>query len=143
MKREAIVLVACAATKLPKAAPAQDLYISDLFRKARRWAERHGARWYILSALHGLVEPSTVLEPYNQTLNTMAAAERRVWAQRVAGALPAVVTPQETHLIFLAGDKYRSTLGALAEQLGYSIEAPLAGFPIGKQLAWYSEQERR
>lgn len=38
-------LVACARQKRDAAAPAADLYVSDLFRKARAYAEAAGGPW--------------------------------------------------------------------------------------------------
>lgn len=50
--------------------------LSDLFRKARAYAERSADEWFVLSAMHGLVDPGDVVEPYDLTLNTMDVAER-------------------------------------------------------------------
>src|SRR6516162_3433135 len=79
---DSIILVACCGPKLAEPAPAADLYVSDLFKKARRYAERRG-RWFILSALHGLLDPSAVIAPYDVTLKKMSAAKRREWGQKV------------------------------------------------------------
>jgi hypothetical protein len=49
---------------------------SDLFCKARRFAEASGCPWFILSAEHGLVAPGQVIAPYERTLNTMRATRR-------------------------------------------------------------------
>lgn len=72
-----LVLVSCVKNKLSNPAAARDLYTSDWFRKVRTLIEAQGASWFILSALHGLVHPDTVIEPYELTLNTMRVAERR------------------------------------------------------------------
>jgi hypothetical protein len=78
---DAIILVACCGPKLAGPAPAADLYVSTLFKKARTYAERRG-RWFILSALHGLVDPKMVIAPYDVTLKKMPAQKRREWARR-------------------------------------------------------------
>ncbi len=135
-----IVLVACAASKVEHAAPAAELYTSDLFTKSRAWAEREVAAgradaWFILSAEHGLVAPRQVLAPYNTTLNAMAPAERRAWAARVWAVLgQAFVAPGS--LVFLAGEHYRAALSAAAAAEGHAIEVPMAGLGIGRQKAW-------
>ena len=56
-----IALVACVSRKTPRPLPAQDLYVSDWFRKASAYARRVADEWYILSAKHGLVSPDTVI----------------------------------------------------------------------------------
>src|SRR6202045_437437 len=79
---DSIILVACCGPKLSKPAPAADLYVSSLFKKARTYAERRG-RWFILSALHGLLDPTEVIAPYDVTLKKMPARKRREWGQKV------------------------------------------------------------
>lgn len=125
-----IILVACCGPKLAEPAPAADLYVSTLFKKARTYAERRG-RWYILSALHGLVDPTTVVAPYNVTLKKMPAQKRREWGQKVriqmdrAGliGLP---------LVALAGHDYVKPL----TDAGLTVAQPMKGKSIGKQLQW-------
>src|SRR5688572_5226795 len=87
MSEHRIGLVGCVKRKLPLAAPARDLYTSDLFLGRRAYVERTCERWYILSALHGLVDPSRVLDPYDRTLKEASTAERRAWSALVVGDL--------------------------------------------------------
>ena len=82
-----IGLVSCVKSKLDRAALAEDLYTSALFRGARHTVERSCDRWYILSALNGLVPPDRVLEPYEVTVSNASVAKRRPWAERVLGEL--------------------------------------------------------
>ena len=58
------------------------LLLEGFGEKARRYAERRG-RWFILSALHGLLDPSAVIAPYDVTLKKMPAAKRKEWGQKV------------------------------------------------------------
>jgi Family of unknown function (DUF6884) len=76
----AIVLVSCVKSKLPHPAPARSLYTSTWFRKTRDLVEASGARWFVLSALYGLVAPDAEIAPYDYTLNTLGVAARRDWA---------------------------------------------------------------
>lgn len=130
--RGEIILVSCVGEKLSNAAPAADLYQSDWFIKARRYAEAHAQRWYILSALHGLVAPETIIEPYNVTLNDLPAAERRTWAERVAAQIQQSITPGA--LTILAGKHYREHLTEMLP--AYTFDVPMQGLGIGQQLAW-------
>lgn len=86
-KSRRVILISCAATKLDHPAPAADLYTSPLFVKARSYAEGSGHPWFVLSARHGLVEPTTVLEPYDLKLADLTPGERSAWADRVTRAL--------------------------------------------------------
>lgn len=59
------LLLGCVATKRASRAPAKDLYCSPLWVRRRSYAESSCRPWFILSALHGLVEPDRPLDPYN------------------------------------------------------------------------------
>ena len=133
--RRHIGLVACSRGKARHAAPARELYVSPLFRAARAYAERQygPGRWLILSALHGLVDPDTVLDPYDLGLRQLSAREREAWGNRVAVELTERF-PAATVLWFHAGALYRD---AIAPVVAHQVRSPLAGLGIGEQLAWY------
>lgn len=125
-----IVLVACSGQKLDHAAPAQDLYTSDLFKKARAWAEKFGGRWYILSAKHGVVPPGQIIKPYDETLNDKTGHERACWNALVR----AQFGEPSCGVVVLAGEKYRGWLS------GIPHDVPMAGLGIGQQKAWLKSQ---
>ena len=126
-----VTLVACAATKLDRPAPARELYRSDLFAKSSTYAQRLG-EWYILSAAHGLVHPDTVLEPYNVTLDDMTRDERMVWGCRVAWRLP-MFNIQADRCVVLAGRAYRDPIMAALRRRFAEVVIPLEGLGIGHQ----------
>ena len=130
-----IGLVACSATKADSAMPARQLYVSSLFRAASAYAERHygPSRWFILSALHGLVDPDTVLAPYDFSLRQLGSRQREVWGDRVVVELTDRF-PSDTVLWFHAGALYRD---AIASVVPHEVRFPLAGLGIGEQLARY------
>ena len=115
--------------------PARELYVSPLFRAARAYAEREygPGRWLILSALHGLVDPDALLDPYDLSLRQLSAREREAWGNRVAVELTDRF-PAGTVLWFHAGTLYRD---AIARVVAHQVRFPLAGLGIGEQLAWY------
>jgi hypothetical protein len=137
-----IGLVSCVKSKLGHAAPDQDLYTSALFRGARRAVELNCDRWYILSALHGLVPPDRVLEPYDKTLSTASTKERRAWAGRVLEELSTVLGPamRQTTFEIHAGAAYEGFgLSAGLRRSGSTVELPLAGLRQGERLRWYKQ----
>lgn len=123
--------------------------------------EARGLPWLILSALHGLVEPDAVLEPYDVTMaQTKRESARQnhwpwtgqgylcgvrgrllsaVWsyahgAGRWERGTPVVV---EVH----AGALYVEAVRlANAYPDAITVEAPLAGLEIGERLRWYAER---
>ena len=64
-----IILVGCVKTKRPARSPAKDLYTSPLWRCRQAYAESRGVPWYILSALHGLLDPDRRIDPYELALD--------------------------------------------------------------------------
>lgn len=134
-----LCLVSCVAKKLPRSAPAKDLYRSDLFRKNRALVEAQGWPWFILSAKHGLVDPEQVIEPYEKTLNTMRVAERRDWAAGCRNALEAHLADVKS-VVFFAGAKYREYLVPALVGRGIEVHVPMEGLRIGEQLAWLDRQ---
>lgn len=133
-----IALVSCVSSKLSEAAPATKLYTSALFTKASTYARQVADGWYILSAKHGLLHPETVVEPYDKTLNKMPAAERRSWARGVVQQLRDVLRPGD-RVVFLAGKRYRENLVGAIREMGCTVEIPMEGLGIGKQLRWLNQ----
>lgn len=133
-----IYLVACVSQKLDRRARAADLYRSDWFRKARTFVEEQDARWFILSAAHGLVKPSQRLDPYNVTLNSLTAAERRLWGEKTVRQLRRAIGARYAGpIVFLAGRLYREPLLAFASD---RAAIPMLGMGIGQQKAWLAAQ---
>ncbi len=58
-------LISCGAVKAAHAKPARDLFTGAWFKLAAQLIERNSDEWGILSAMHGLVMPYEVIEPYN------------------------------------------------------------------------------
>jgi len=139
LSRGKVALVACVGKKRPRPMAAQDLYDSDWFRKASKYAKQVADGWYILSAKHGLIAPETVIEPYDETLKTMAAAGRRAWAGRVAHELQSVLQAGD-EVVMLAGKDYREHLMGPIGAMGCGVQAPMEGLRIGEQLRWLNQR---
>lgn len=130
-----VALVACGKRKLDRPAPARALYTSPLFRRASAYADAHADRWYVLSAFHGLIAPDTELHPYDRSLAAASVRERDAWAERVAYDLRRACHGYVVRVVLLAGAVYRDPLAHRLRQW-CAVETPLAGLPIGAQLAW-------
>lgn len=137
--RATIALVSCVKSKLPYAAPAEDLYVSDLFKSMRKYAESIAGDWFILSAAHGLLRRRQVIEPYERTLRTMDKQERMAWARRVQVQLGKSLPPA-SKVVMLAGERYREGLETYLEDHGHKVLVPMRGKPLGMQLRWLKEQ---
>lgn len=137
-----VYLVSCVSQKRDHECAASDLYVSDWFRKARRYAEASGCPWFILSAEYGLVAPDQVVKPYERTLNKMGVADRRAWAERVARQL-AETAPDLARVVFLAGERYRAFLVRHLTARGAEVSVPMKGLRIGEQLSWLGQHTPR
>lgn len=124
MSGPVIAIVQCGARKLGHAAPARDLYTGPLFRSLRQCAEAIADRWYIASALHGLVEPSTVLEPYDVTLHE-TCGELLAWGARIGAELRAR-EPAGVRVVALCSSRY---LWGWADE--WNAEKPIQGLTLG------------
>ena len=130
-----IWLVACVKGKRGAPAPAKDLYLSDWFRKARRYVEQSGGAWFILSDKHGLVHPDAELEPYEKDIRKMPVAECRAWACMVQRQMDAELPPAG-EVVILAGLRYREYLVSYLAQRFGKVSIPMEGLRIGEQRRW-------
>ena len=126
-----VVLVSCTSKKLDRKAKAEDLYISPLFCYQLAYARTlEPDAIYILSAKHGLIGLTDIVEPYDLTLNEMTSAEVKQWAEMVLRQLRAEANLETDHFVLLAGANYRRYL--VPHMASYDV--PLEGLGIGKQL---------
>ena len=108
-------------------------------RKARACIEALGCPWYILSAKHGLLEPSSIIDPYDETLKTMPVHRRRIWASGVIEDLAPRLAGVDSVTLF-AGMAYREFLAPEFRGRGLKLHVPMQGMGIGEQLSWLSHQ---
>jgi hypothetical protein len=102
---------------------------------ARRYVERSGSPWFILSAKHGLLHPATQIAPYDETLKGKNSAALRRWAELVGPQILASV-PHDDEIVVLAGEDYRKYLEPILRQHFAAVQVPMAGLRIGEQLRW-------
>lgn len=132
---QTVFLVSCVSEKRGSQCPARDLYISDWFTKVRKYVESRRGVWFILSAEHGLLSPDRIVGPYERSLNTMTALQRRDWADRVVVQM-AEAMPRPARVIFLAGAEYREHLAGHLVRNGVTVDVPMEGLRTGEQLSW-------
>ena len=140
MKKK-IVLISCVSKKEVEACKAKDIYVSPLFKMSWEYAKQFSPdKVFILSAQHHLLDPEQRIDPYNVTLYTFAAAERKAWAQRVLSGLEAAgLDLEHDEFVLLAGKKYYEYL--LGEGGIRNFTLPLHGHGgIGCILKYLKEQ---
>lgn len=138
-----VCLVGCSKTKLPYAAPAKELYTSPLFKLGRAWAEANSDAWAILSAHHGLIEPDSIIEPYDITIDQripfghtrpLGVNEFATWFScRVQSWFGQFCTPTyRPDMVVLAGQDYCSMLESGPQK--FQLVKPLHKMEIGQRL---------
>ncbi len=90
-------------------------------------------RTYILSAAHGVLDPQTMIAPYDVTLKTMSQAARVAWGERAGAQLEQVVRKRDSVRLF-CGEEYIDPLRQSFEKIGAAAEAPLAPLSLGQRL---------
>jgi hypothetical protein len=131
-------LIACTKLKASDRSPAFLMYSrSALFSKAWAYASERQLKVLILSAKHGLLDPGTIIDPYDLTLKTMPRAGRRDWAERVSRQLREAI-PKGSTIELHAGKDYTEYL----DLSDYEVVEPLSGLGLGQRLQWYDQRTR-
>lgn len=143
-----IILIACVSKKLDRVAKAKDLYISQLFKSSFKYAvKQEPDRIFILSALHHLVNPEDMIEPYNVTLSNipkgkrkpglriLTSAEKIEWGKTVIDSLSMEADLKSDEFIILAGQEYiKPLLGKISK-----LTNPLEGLKQGQRVKYLNE----
>lgn len=133
-----LLVVPCSGAKLDQPAPARELYRGTLTTmglaacavvegSAEQQSGHVGTRTMILSALHGLLELDTIVEPYDVRMG----ASDSISTQQLADQLRATGA---TRLVALTPNAYTNALRAACELAGVQLVAALEGCRgIGEQ----------
>jgi hypothetical protein len=111
--------------------PAENLYSSELFYRARRYAQANYDEWLILSAKHGLIRPYEFVAPYDCKLTTLSRPERRALAERISRQASDMFRDRYAKFDSLCGEEYDDLL----DEAGIPFHRkPEFGLPIGMKL---------
>lgn len=141
-RKRTIALVSCGKRKRPERCRARDLYTGTLFRRASEYAEVLYGEWYIISALHNLLDPEDMVSPYERVMSPRLA-DRYRWALITANDIGARLKPgRGSTFVLLAGGRYTWPLTEILEARGYECETPLAsaGNGIGARVGWLNDR---
>lgn len=132
-----IALVSCSAMKADHPRPAEQLYVSPLFKMSLAFARKQKPdAVYVLSALHGLVKMDQTLEPYDQSFLKAGKEKREAWAKSTLKQLEEVADLANDKFIFMTGVQYyQDLLPRLAH-----YELPLKGLGLGARMAFLKSE---
>ncbi|MCD0459149.1 hypothetical protein LOC72_06645 [Roseiconus lacunae] len=121
--------------------PSPELYTGQLFRARLAYAKSQELPWFILSAKYGLVTPWDRLATYDLRIDRLSSLDHAAWhVGVVAQFMDELVDddrPQSICIELHAGNEYCEPLESILTSLGFTVERPVKGLPIGKQLQHY------
>lgn len=128
------VLIGCGKSKRHGRSRAIELYTGPLFmaRLALARAMLDGRDPLILSALHGVLVPRAMIDPYDVTVSGLTRVERAMWAGGVCEWMATHTAPGDL-VIVLAGDDYLRPWQAIVGATGRLVVQPFRGLGIGEQ----------
>jgi len=138
-------LISCTKSKRTVKCKAREMYVpSQLFRAAFAYAKEKYDIVAIPSAKYGLLLPDDEIEPYELTLKTLNAQQRKKWAEKVMNQIKERIGLSNIRECFFhAGKEYRQFLVPFLEKSEVRCNIPLQGLSIGKQIQWYKQHLNR
>lgn len=145
-----IALIGCTKTKAKSKCKAIDMYMpSTYYRLRREYAEKvlkiKEENIFILSAKHYLLDPTTVIKPYNVSLSSFTEQEKKEWAEKVLEQfLEKKFSKEDIKIYILAGSDYSRYLEKMLIDEGYEVINVLKGKGgIGNQIGWLKDELKK
>lgn len=134
-----IALIGCTSKKQDYPCKAIEMYTkSNYFNLKLDYCKKINVdNIFILSAKYGLLEPETIIEPYDLHLGKTSKDYRIKWSQNVLNDLKEKTNLENDEFIILAGNDY---MKYLIEHIPNNYN-PVKGLGIGKQLKFFKEFE--
>lgn len=135
-----VAIVGCGKAKRDEPSPARELYTSNYFGLKAKAAREIADEWGVASAEHGFVEPDTVLDPYDTSIDDVETGFDG-WGFDVLERVVELHDPDR--IVLFAGKGYRNPIVAAAPWVGFDFEKIDSPFEwtsgIGEQQALLSE----
>lgn len=88
-----------------------------------------------------MIQPDTVIEPYDTQMASLSLTARRALAADVVRDLEAALGPLAGRRIEMhAGEEYVQAVGPTLRARGATMLRPLKGLRLGEQLHWYGDE---
>lgn len=140
--RAPFFVIGCSREKRPDRAPAAELYISKRFRSTVNLVQKFNAPYAILSAKHGIVPPTTLLDPYDVSLDGMSTIKTSRWAAEALKRLSELASGRRITL--LTSPTYSSPLIELNQRALTHLDfiAPWMNLDRSDPSVWLAEASR-
>lgn len=117
-----ILLVSCGKRKSSVSCQAKEMYNSFRFQQIKTIAENLKVRWYIMSAKYGLLDPESIIEPYDMCLSNCSDKYQQQWAKGIVGKFIGI--NKSTTFAVIANDEYSRNVVPMLVAEGFSVIAP-------------------
>ena len=139
-------LVGCGKSKKDGYHPARELYDSNYFRLKRDYSERYAENYSVLSAAHGVVQPTQRLLDYDLSIHDLEDERLELYRQDVFQHLSANDWYEYDEFVVLAGSAYIEPIQDLLNELDnchlhLDVRYPFEDTNgIGEQMAWLRQK---
>ncbi|MHC1564198.1 MAG: DUF6884 domain-containing protein [Candidatus Hecatellaceae archaeon] len=135
-----LIIVSCGSRKIwnknPEIGPtrASDAYVGAPFKLNRKYAEKFGDHWVILSAKYGFIEPSFII-PANYNVTFKKPSTNSISISQLREQVKRKQLNKFDEVTVLGGSDYADIIKKVFEEFPVKIKAPVAGLPIGIAMA--------
>jgi hypothetical protein len=136
MKR--IFIITCSENKLDYENQAKNLYTSQRFKLAKDIAEKYGDDWFIISAKHGLLKPTDIIQPYNASILEFSLQEKQKWAKKAFLQI-IELSGKNIKLICLGDPEYFKQLAIEANKKKVNIYIPFKHISKDNRIKWLNQ----
>jgi len=122
-----IGLIACSKTKAKKRCKASEMYTGAMFQLSVRLMEKWKCPYMIISAKYGLIDPDTIINPYELKMTDLTMPQREEMAKKINAGLKSRLRKDEI-VLCLMGIEYM----LFARDI--PVLMPMVGMGIGRRL---------
>ena len=140
--RGTLLVIGCGRDKLTEPATADQLFTSERFRSCITLARELAAPFLILSGKHGVVEPDTLLAPYDLDLASLSSADQRCWARQAVERLALLAKGRTVTLLATAAYSAPVIAANRARSSPLTMLAPWAELGTSDCQVWLNEAHR-
>jgi hypothetical protein len=134
-----LVIVPCGRSKIwdkkedHGPAAARDAYIGPPFKLNRRYAERFGDRWVILSAKYGFIDPDFEI-PESYDVSFKLPSTKPIDPAALQVQIAEIGLHRHRAVVGLGGAAYRKAIKAAFAPFDVPVVFPFASMPIGMMM---------
>ncbi len=139
-----LVIIPCGKKKIwdryPYVGPtkAKDVYISGYFRWNRRYAEKFGDKWVILSAKYGFIDSDFIISE-NYDVSFTDRSTETVSLNKLKRQVSDMKLMDFDTIIFLGGKVYADIVSKAFEDYNVEIIKPFTGLKLGEYMSKVKE----